>query len=847
MTIPLGLVVDNDEQVRRLFTDVIRQDGMRAVSAPSGSEGLDMALALHPDFVVTGIEMPGLDGVELCRRLRQSLTADTMKIIAVGGSAAARAAALAAGCDVVLRKPCPADVLLAAIGRLFANRDAARVNGDVIRGAIFNSPFFSSIGIDAQGVIQAFSSGSERMLGHTAAEVVNKLRPSAISDPQAVIARAAALRLEPGAPIEAELEVMVSKASRQPEDVYEWTYLRKDGSHVPVVVLATALRDAHHAIIGYLLIATDNSARKQIEAEREALDAALFAERERARVTLESIGDAVISTDAAGAVEYLNAVASRLTGWSIAEAIGRPLTTVFNTVDATTRIGGDDPGAMAMRLRKTVDLEMNRELVRRDGSELPIEASAAPVSDRNDGIAGAVIVFRDATTARALSRRLTDFSRHDVLTNLPNRALLDDRIGQARAMANRRGTRLAILFIDLDRFKHVNDSLGHAIGDGVLKSVALRLVDALRDTDTASRWGGDEFVVLLTQLDEAATAAVVAAKIIAAVSAPIEIADHVLHISASIGISIWPEDATTVDRLIAAADAAMYKAKELGGHTYQFFTSQLNDRALARRSLEASLEKALQRRELMLYYQPKNNLQTSRMVGIEAFVRWRHPRRGLLTPDQFMKIAEDSGLILPIGRWVLVEACRQTRAWQTQGLAPTSISVNVSAVEFRSKGFLDGVANALRETELAPQYLELEFGEGALTEDVQYSGAVLQTLKDMGVRVAIHNFATGRSSLSFLSRIPIGTLKIDRSFVRGITTQRDCAAIVNAVVGLGRNLNQRVLAEGVETDQQVLRLQELQCVEGQGYFFSHPLDASQFTALLREEKQGPQSASAAMV
>jgi len=579
---------------------------------------------------------------------------------------------------------------------------------------------------------------------------------------------------------------------------------------------------------------------KQLEAERKAIEDLLFAEQERAQVTLNSIGDAVVSTDATGRVGYLNSAAERLTGWSSGDAIDRPLPEVLNIVDATTRIAADDASAITMRQEKIGTLRTTCVLIRRDGAELLIEDSAAPIHDREGRVTGAVIVFRDVTEARAVSGRLTHFSRHDILTDLPNRTLLEDRIGQAFAMASRRGTRLALLFVDLDRFKHVNDSLGHAIGDALLKSVAARLLTCLRATDTVSRWGGDEFVVLLTQLDDADTAAVSAAKIITAVSAPYALADHVLDISASIGIGIWPDDATGVDELISAADAAMYKAKTHGGNHYQFFTSELNDQAIARRSLEDSLRRALERQELTLYYQPKNNLETSRVIGIEALVRWQHSTRGLLAPDQFVTIAEKCGLIIPIGRWIMREACRQARAWQEAGLTPMPIAVNVSASEFRSKGFVDGVAIVLRETGLAAQYLELEVTESVLMEDTQSTTAVLYALKDMGVQIAIDDFGTGYSSLSYLSRFPIDTLKIDRSFVDGITTAGHDATIINAVIGLGRSLNQHVVAEGVETEQQLALLRRQQCVEGQGYYFSHPVEARQFTDLLRQESDGPQ-------
>jgi diguanylate cyclase (GGDEF)-like protein/PAS domain S-box-containing protein len=439
------------------------------------------------------------------------------------------------------------------------------------------------------------------MLGYVADDVVNQLTPADVFDSEELAARAMALSVELGTPIMSDFEALTAKASRGIEDIYELTYVRKDGSRFPAVVSVTALRDAEQAIVGYLLTSTDNTARKQAEEERRTIEDTLFAERELARVALGAIGDAVISTDVAGKVAYLNPQAETLTGWSRADGIGRPLPEVLNIVNVTTRAKTDGPSPIAMRLLKTVGLGMTCALIRRDGSELLVKDSAAPIHDRDGRVTGAVIVVRDVSETWAFSQRMAHSSEHDPLTDLPNRALLDDRIGQALAIAERRGRRVALLFVDLDRFKQVNDSLGHAIGDALLQSVAGRLRACLRATDTISRWGGDEFVVLLSQLDAAETAAVTAAKVIAALSASHVIGDHVLHISASIGIGIWPDDARGVDELITAADAAMYKAKERGGNTYQFFTSELNDWATDRHTVEKGLRRALQRQELTLH------------------------------------------------------------------------------------------------------------------------------------------------------------------------------------------------------------------------------------------------------
>jgi diguanylate cyclase (GGDEF)-like protein/PAS domain S-box-containing protein len=569
--------------------------------------------------------------------------------------------------------------------------------------------------------------------------------------------------------------------------------------------------------------------------QRKALEEAFFTEKERTEVTLHSIGDAVISTDAAGFVTYLNTTAEQLTGWPAADAAGRALPEVFRIIDVNTRAAVENPGALAMRVGKSVDLTATCVLIRRDQSEVPVEDSAAPIRAKDGRVTGAVIVFRDASAQRAWSMKMAHLAQYDVLTDLPNRTLLDDRINHAVAAARRTHTRLAILFIDLDRFKHINDSLGHARGDAVLQSVAARLLACVRASDTVGRRGGDEFVVILTDLERPENAASSAEKILVALSQPHEIAGHVLHVTASVGISIYPDDAGDADALISAADAAMYHAKQTEHSSWQFFTTQMNTRWVARRSLEQSLRDAVRRHEFILHYQPKVNLDTLAMTGVEALVRWQHPTFGLLAPGEFIGVAEESGLILPIGRWVLREACRQTRDWEAAGLRPHPISVNVSAVEFRAKGFLAHVASVLRDTALDPQCLELEVTESALMTRAESTTGVLHALKDLGVQLAIDDFGTGYSSLSYLSRFPIDTLKIDRSFVHGIGRTEHDATIISAVIGIGRSLQQRVVAEGVETKEQLALLRAYQCGEGQGYYFSRPVAAAQFADLLRRE------------
>jgi diguanylate cyclase (GGDEF)-like protein/PAS domain S-box-containing protein len=567
--------------------------------------------------------------------------------------------------------------------------------------------------------------------------------------------------------------------------------------------------------------------------ERKAVEDALFVEKERAVVTLNSIGDAVLCTDIFGKITYLNLVAETMTGWCRKEAIGKPLAEVFQIVDGGTRKTARDPMEMAVEQNRTVGLTMNCVLIRRDGFESAIEDSAAPIHDRLGRIIGAVIVFHDVSAARAMSNQMTHSAQHDVLTNLPNRMLLNDRITQTISLARRQNRPFAVLFLDLDRFKYINDSLGHAVGDRLLQSISKRLQASVRGSDTVSRQGGDEFVILLSEIAHPEDAATSAKKILLSLSESHSVGREDLNIDGSIGISIYPEDGEDAETLIKNADTAMYHAKESGRNNFQFFKREMNLKAVERQSLESSLRRALVRKEFLLHYQPKVNLASLEIAGVEALIRWQDPDRGAIPPSQFVPVAEDCGLILPIGRWVLHEACRQAREWQDAGLPFKRISVNVSAPEFRAEAFLAGVRSTIRETGLEARHLDLELTESVLMQYADLSAVKLHALKTLGVSIAIDDFGTGYSSLSYLQQFPIDILKIDKSFMQQITVDSDGSSIVSAIIDMGKNLKKRVIAEGIETAEQLAFLRARHCAEGQGYLFAKPLPAAQFADLLR--------------
>ena len=434
----------------------------------------------------------------------------------------------------------------------------------------------------------------------------------------------------------------------------------------------------------------------------------------------------------------------------------------------------------------------------------------------------------------AANRQLRHLATHDALTGLPNRVLLDDRLTQAVAHADRDGRSFALLVCDLDRFKLVNDSLGHHAGDELLQEVARRLTGLVRTTDTVARFGGDEFVLLITSIHDPEDARRLAARAIEVLQAPVRIAGIDVHTSPSIGIAFYPTDGTSIEALTAHADAAMYCAKQRGRGNVQCFEGGMNAGSEERVQLESDLHSAIALNQFELYYQPKVNTNTGAVRSAEALIRWVHPKRGLISPDGFIPLAEECGLIGAIGEWVVREACRQARAWQDAGLAPLRISVNLSPSQFRGSGLIDTIRRALDDAGIQPQYLEVELTESAVMSDPEESIAILEQLSSMGVLVSVDDFGTGYSSMSYLRRFPIDKLKIDRVFINEIASRPEDASIVRAIVSLAHSLRLKVVAEGVETPAQLDFLKAVGCDEYQGYHFSRPLPAGEFERVVRE-------------
>ena len=571
------------------------------------------------------------------------------------------------------------------------------------------------------------------------------------------------------------------------------------------------------------------SQSRYLEAKKQ--ENALLLEHDRAHHTLNSICDSVICIDTSDNITFLNPVAEATTGWSLQNAAGRPLSHIVRLLDSS----GQEMQSYSSRMDvgDITSLSSNSMMVTREGKEIAVEYSLAPIHDVFRQVIGGVYVIRDVSAARATALQIIHSAHHDYLTGLPNRTLLNDRIGRAIAQAQRSKKKVVVLFLDLDGFKHVNDSLGHPVGDKLLQSVGKRLSDCIRAGDTVSRQGGDEFVILLTEITELMDASVKAGKILKALAEAHSTDHHELHVTGSIGISVYPDDGVDAETLIKNADTAMYQAKANGRQSYQFFKSAMNVRAVERQSLEEGLRRALDQGELELHYQPKINLKTRTITGVEALLRWSHPTKGSVSPSEFISVAEDSGLIVPIGSWVLREACKQARAWADAGLPPLTIAVNVSAMEFANDDFLENAFSILQETGVSPNRLELELTESVLIKHVESAVSVLQALRSKGVRVAVDDFGTGYSSLSYLRKFPVDALKIDKSFTSRISSDGEDSIIVKAVIAMAHSLKLKVIAEGVETLNQLQFLCAHHCDEAQGYHFSPALPAAQFETMLK--------------
>jgi diguanylate cyclase (GGDEF)-like protein/PAS domain S-box-containing protein len=683
-----------------------------------------------------------------------------------------------------------------------------RVTEKTTRSLLDGVTDYALIMLDPVGNIMRWNTGAELITGCSAERAVGRNVSSFFSEADIRLGR---------------LEELLRLAARLGRYEDQGIRIREDGSRYETSSTYTALHDPAGELTGFSVVARDLNKEQESAA--------------RYRGLLEAAPDAMIVVDQSGHILILNVQTERQFGYSRDELIGQPVKRIIPH-GFDERLIADASRTAAEALAQQIDTGIELIGLRRNGSEFPLEIMLSPLENANGILVTAAI--RNITLRKRAEQVLVKMSlqmayaaEHDFLTDLPNRLLLKDRVGQAIVSAAQHSHNIALLFLDMDGFKQVNDSLGHAIGDKLLQSISKRLLDSVRASDTVSRQGGDEFVVLLSDVDHPIATYQVVNALLAVVAKTHAIDQHELHLTASIGVSVYPDDGLDAETLIQNADTAMYQAKAKGRQSFQFFTSEMNVRAVERQSIEEAMRRALDRDEFAVHYQPKVDLRTGKITGAEALVRWTHPVRGLISPALLIPVAEECGIIVPLGRWVLQQACRQASAWADAGYSQTAVAVNVSAIEFRQENFLQGIFAILEEAQLPPNMLEIEVTESVLIQNGDATESILRTLRQSGVRIAIDDFGTGYSSLSYLERFPVDALKIDQSFIRQIADPPQKNKIVSAVIGIGKSLNLTIIAEGVETLAQLEFLRNHHCDKAQGYLFSKPIPAEDFARLLQ--------------
>ncbi len=681
--------------------------------------------------------------------------------------------------------------------------------------AVVNTASDAIITITPDGIIHSFNRGAERIFGYRAEEVIGQLFTLIMPE---------RFREQCMLGLRRYLE---THESRVIGGTTELIGLRNDGGEFPVELSLGEVQEDGDRL--FAAIIRDITERKRSEEALRQLS-------RQNEMVLNSAGEGIFGLDLQGKTTFINPAAARMTGWDIDELSGQRLHDFLHhsKPDGTPYPSEECPIYAVFKTGATLSRD-NEVFWRKDGTHFPVEYVSTPIVE-GDKILGAVVTFKDITERKALEKKLQYQAFHDPLTDLPNRALFMDRLGHALARAGQQASEVAVLFTDLDNFKVINDSLGHKAGDQLLVAVAERLKACLRPVDTVARLGGDEFTLLLEGVTGVSDAARVAERIAQELRAPFALEAQEVFATTSTGIAVSSSAQGQPTDLLRHADLAMYRAKSKGKACYEVFEPSMSIDALERLELETELRRALGREEFRVYYQPEILLESGDIVGMEALVRWEHPEHGLLLPQEFLPIAEESNLIMPIGQWVLREACKQLRTWQEQypNIAPLVMSVNLSTREFFQPSL---IAEILRETGVDPRTLQLEITEGAVAYDnAQNANNTLWNLKTLGVQLAIDDFGMGYSSLSYLKRFPVDLLKIDRSFVRELGKDLKDTKIVAAIIHLARALDLKVIAEGVETAEQVEQLRKMECDMVQGSYFSKPLPSGAVSDLLQQQR-----------
>jgi len=699
---------------------------------------------------------------------------------------------------------------------LARQRDAAEERFHVLVDQVKDYAIFM---LDPRGYVTSWNSGAERLKGYSAEEIVGG-HVSRLYPP---------LDIEAGKPAY-ELEVAARKGRFEDEG---WR-VRKDGSRFWANVVITAIRGSAGELVGFAELMRDLT-------ERQTSQQQLTRANNFRKSILDGAAFSIIATDESGIIRSINPAAERLLWYSAAEVIGIKTLAAFHDpaelADSANMLSNElavyiPPGVEALTYRAGLGFTDEREwtYVRKDGSRLSVQLAITALRDDHGAISGYLGIAYDVTDRKRREEYIRHIAHHDALSGLPNRTLLNDRLQLAIERAKREGSRVGVMMIDLDHFKRVNDSLGHHVGDELLKESAKRLLSCVRRGDTVARMGGDEFAIVVGDLRAEEALARLAADIIQSLSAGMEVGVHELHVTPSVGLCTFPDDGDDTVTLLRNADTAMYRAKAAGRNTYRKFTVEMLRAVHQKLELESRMRRALQQNGFRVHYQPQVDLKTGEVIGMEALLRWPDGERGLISPAEFIPVAEETGLIVPLGAWVMQTACRDARQLQERFGKPLRVAVNLSPRQVEHPALLSQIDRALADSGLSPDLLELEITEGVLMSSTVNCVEILRQVRARGISVAVDDFGTGYSSLSYISRFPINALKIDRSFVMTLPGDDSNAAVVKAIIAMARSLQLRVIAEGTENEEQVEFLRERECDSAQGYHFGRATAPETFSA-----------------
>ncbi|MCG8069851.1 MAG: EAL domain-containing protein [Candidatus Thiodiazotropha taylori] len=836
------LVVDDLRDNRALLQALLGSQGHEVLTASNGLEGLDVARASQPDLIISDVLMPEMDGFTLCQVLKgmkQLARVPFVFYTATYTEEADDRLGMALGASAYIHKPVEPEEFLNRIDQVVeASRHhdlpivkgvkGARAEIDSLHHARVMNKLSDKVRSEtrlirehssvlesvADGIVVVNADAVQSLVNHTAARMLGYETNELIG--QSAYTTWLGGHAE-GAPSSGVDPIGQAMHDGKPRDQVEGLFRKRSGQDAAVEYSVSPLFDeADGKVSGAVIVFRDIEERLRSE-QRQRLTQRVF----------DSTTEGIVITDAETNIIEVNRAFCEITGYTREAAIGHK--------PSILKSGRHDElfYKNLWHSLNTVDRWHGEFWNRRsDGEIYPQLATINTIRNDAGEVDRYVAVFTDVSDAMHSQKRMEHLLHHDALTDLPNRTLLQDRIEQAIARNLRQNNSSAVILMDLDHFKNINESFGHSAGDQLLQMVAGRLLSQLRNADTVARIGGDEFVILLADIDPGNIATVLSRDLIALFDTPFEIDNQPIAVSVSLGVSLFPQDGDSATALLSNADAAVYRAKSEGRNNFRLYSQEMTDQAMERVVLAGDLHQAVNQGELYLQYQPQMNLANDRVVGVEALVRWRHPRRGTISPAQFIPIAEDSGLIHALGEWVLYEACRQAVDWMKRGVEFKRVAVNIAGPQVNRGDLPELIGTVLLETGLPAEHLELEVTEGFIMRHAEQAIEQLIEIRRLGVTLAIDDFGTGYSSLSYLKRLPLQKLKIDQSFVRDIPRNTNDQAIASAVIALGKSLELDVIAEGVENNPQVQFLKEHGCEEFQGYFFSHPLDAADLEAFI---------------